>query len=203
MIKILGKLPKTVHLAISGGVDSMVSYDFLSKNHNVVPLFFHHGTENSENAYKFLQSIFKNKLIAGKITREKQSDESLEEYWRKERYKFLEEYKENYLITAHHLDDNVENWIFSSLHGKPKLIQWYNNLCYRPFLLNRKEEFYKWAEYHKVCYIEDQSNNDLSKKRNYIRKELIPKVLNVNPGIYKVIYKKTMNNYFSQVEDKL
>ena len=45
MIKIQGKIPRRVTVAVSGGVDSMACLDFLRRKHNVIAAFFHHGTE--------------------------------------------------------------------------------------------------------------------------------------------------------------
>ena len=54
-----------------------------------------------------------------------------------------------YLVTAHHLNDVVEGWIWSSMHGEGKIIEPEQsfmtddgNLCYliRPFLLSKKRE---------------------------------------------------------------
>ena len=41
-----------------------------------------------------------------------------------------------------------------------------------------------------VPYINDPSNKDTSLRRNYIRHELMPHALEVNPGIFKMISKK-------------
>ena len=40
-----------------------------------------------------------------------------------------------------------------------------------------------------VPFIEDPSNTDISYMRNYIRHEMMPKVLKVNPGIKKTVRK--------------
>ena len=48
------------------------------------------------------------------------SGESLEEHWRNERYKFL--HSDDPVITGHNLDDVIEWYLFSSLHGQSKII---------------------------------------------------------------------------------
>jgi len=57
MIKLSFKLAKSITVALSGGVDSVAVTDFLSCKHNVSCAFFHHGTENSERAYKFVSEF--------------------------------------------------------------------------------------------------------------------------------------------------
>jgi len=41
-----------------------------------------------------------------------------------------------------------------------------------------------------IPWIEDDTNTDTCYTRNYIRHEMLPHVLNVNPGIHKTIAKK-------------
>ena len=69
--------------------------------------------------------------------REKTSRESQEEYWRDIRYDWLERCTERDVITGHHLDDCVETWVWSSMHGTGKIIPYSrNDRIFRPFRLN-------------------------------------------------------------------
>ena len=47
-----------------------------------------------------------------------------------------------------------------------------------------------WADLKNVDFVEDDTNNDTCYTRNYIRHEMMPNVLRVNPGIHKTIAKK-------------
>ena len=62
---------------------------------------------------------------------------------------------------------------------------------FRPFRLNRKEDFINWAEQHQVPYLDDPTNSDLDTKfsRVYVRMFLVPNMLHVNPGLHKVVKK--------------
>jgi tRNA(Ile)-lysidine synthase len=193
LIQVQGKLPREVYIACSGGVDSMAVVNFLMNNHKVNLLFFDHDTETSASAKQFLQDYFEFKdvvLHIGNISRERQKNESKEEFWRNERYKYFNQFTDAPVITCHHLDDCVETWIWSSLHGEGKLIPYHNKNVMRPFRLNRKMEFENWCRVKHVPWIEDASNNDTKYMRNFIRHEIVPKVLVVNPGLHKVIAKK-------------
>ena len=192
MIKLQGKLPREVYVACSGGVDSMAAVDFLRNNHDVTVCYFDHGTEHGAQAYEFLaQYCTYNNLpmLVGKISREKQAEESQEEFWRNERYKFFHSLNAE-VITAHHLDDCVETWVWSSMHGEGKIIPYRNRNVIRPFRGTRKRDFELWTDLKAVLYLEDDSNTDVCYTRNYIRHEMMPHVLKVNPGIHKVIAKK-------------
>jgi len=199
MIRIQGSLNRKLNVACSGGVDSMAVVDFLLRNHDVNLMFFDHGTETSKDAREFLLDEFvpNAKVPEGReltieieqISRAKKVRESWEEYWRNERYKWFYAHKKT-VITCHHLDDCVETWIWSSLHGNPDVIHYRNNNVIRPFRLNRKQEFINWCRRKYVKWIEDVSNEDTGYMRNYIRHEMIPKALVVNPGLHTVIRKK-------------
>ena len=189
MIQIQGKLEREIWIACSGGVDSMAVVDFLSNNHKVNLMFFDHGTQTSYEAKEFLKEHYRENLAIGEINRDKRQDESWEEYWRNMRYEWFHSFDVP-IITCHHLDDCVETWIWSSLNGTGKIIPYSNRNVIRPFRLNRKLEFLNWARRKNVDWIEDTSNDDPKYMRNFIRHEIIPKALIVNPGLHTVISKK-------------
>jgi tRNA(Ile)-lysidine synthase len=196
MIQIQGKLEREVYVACSGGVDSMAVVDFLMKNHKVNLMFFDHGTETSRDARSFLEDRYYPSinyagmnLEIGNITRLKNKSESWEEYWRTQRYEWFHSFDVP-VITCHHLDDCVETWIFTSLNGEGRIIPYANKNVIRPFRLNRKSEFTNWCRNKNVSWIEDTSNEDTGYMRNFIRHEIIPKAMIVNPGLHKVIRKK-------------
>ena len=192
MIKILGSIPRKITVACSGGVDSMVLLDFLRRNHTVEAAFFNHGTESSKLAQEFLSEFCSRteiKLHLGLIsTTSRGPGQSPEEFWREERYRFLEQFES--VATAHHLDDVAETWVWSSLHGTSSLIPYRRGNVFRPLLLNRKYDLEDWARRKNVEWIEDNSNNDTGYTRNYIRHELMAGVLRVNPGIHTMLRKK-------------
>jgi tRNA(Ile)-lysidine synthase len=196
MIKLQGKLPRHLFLACSGGIDSMAALDFLRRNHEVTVCYFDHGTDHSRRAFDFLveyTALQGLPLMHSKILRDKNKDESWEEFWRNQRYQFLHKLR-GPVVTAHHLDDCVETWIMSSLHGTGKWIPYRRDNVIRPFRLNRKRELELWADLKGVPYLEDDSNKDTCYTRNYVRHEMMPHVLRVNPGIHKTIRKKVISD---------
>lgn len=198
MIKLQGKLPRRIYLACSGGVDSMAALDFLRRNHQVHVLHFDHGTAHSEEAKSFIDN-YCNKhqllLTIDNISGTVPPGPSREEWWREQRYQFLDRFKSHPVITCHHLDDCVETWIWSSLNGTGKWVPYRRGNVIRPFRLNRKRDLKLWAELNNVPWIEDDSNKNVQYTRNYIRHEMMPHVLKVNPGIHKTIAKKVKDDY--------
>lgn len=190
MIKLLYPLPRQLTVAFSGGLDSVAVVDFLSRNHDITCAFFHHNTENSEQAMKFVAHFCADRnlpLLFGTCKTEKDKKESMEEYWRRERYGFLEELGP--VVTAHHLDDCVETYVWSALHGTPKVIPLVRKNVIRPFLTTPKSEFRNWCDRNNLKWCEDLSNEDTKYMRNYVRKYIIPHALQVNPGLGTVVKK--------------
>lgn len=175
----------------------MAVVDFLRKNHDVTILYFNHGDDVSVKEEKLLTEYFLNTDVhvhIGHTIREKYKDESQEEYWRNERYRYFHSITSQ-VITCHHLDDCVETWIWSSLNGDSKIIPYSNLNVIRPFRLNKKQEFIAWCVAKNIPWIEDETNKDTKFMRNFIRHELMPKALVVNPGLCKVIAKKVTEDY--------
>lgn len=196
MIKLLHKVPNKIGVAFSGGVDSTAAIDFLSRKRDVTCLFFHHGTHTSDLAFNFVSKFCRDRnlpMYMGVISAEKDKYLSPEEFWRIERYKFLESFSLP-VVTAHTLDDSVETYVFSALHGTPKLIPYSRNNIIRPFLLTRKHDLVHWCKQRRISWLEDETNNDVKYMRNLIRHELMPNILRVNPGIHSTVKKLILNS---------
>lgn len=177
-------------LACSGGADSMAALAFLRNGrHDFAVAHFHHGTEHADEALNFVTKQCLNLKIPmhiGYISGNKKPEESPEEYFRRERYTFLSSFNKT-VITAHHLDDCVETWMFSCIHGKPKLISYRTSLCIRPFLTTSKQEMQEFVIKNGLEWVEDPTNKESKYPRNCIRNEMIPVVEKINPGIRSMI----------------
>jgi len=192
MIKLLGKLPVNPVIALSGGVDSMAIADFVARSRSVQCAFFHHGTHASDAAEKVVTDYCNKRgwlLRKSCIGTIRPDDLSPEEHWRNERYAALDQIPQP-VITGHHLDDCIETYLWSMLHGTAKLVPYRRNNVIRPFLLTPKADLRAWAERNDVPWIDDASNTDTKYIRNYVRHELMPHALHVNPGLAKVIARK-------------
>lgn len=206
MIRLTHNIPhvNVLKIAFSGGVDSLVAAHFYRRRTDVVLCHFNHGCEYSDQIAE--ECIEKAKelelpIIIGNIRRKRKKNQSLEEFWRRERYRFLYEESGVDVVTAHHLDDAIETWVWSSLHGESKLIHPMRayevndkyNWLHRPFLLTPKRELVEYAERHGLKAVHDPYNEELHLTRNYIRHNMMEHVLKVNPGIEKVIRKKYLD----------
>ena len=93
MIRILGKIPQNVCIAVSGGRDSMAVLDFFRRGRkNVVVLHYNHGTEHAKDAQQCVAHYCKEHeipLCVGQNTDSKPKDQSWEEFWRNKRDQWL------------------------------------------------------------------------------------------------------------------
>ena len=113
-------------LAVSGGIDSMVLFDLFLKNNinfSVASCNFQLRGKDSDNDLKFVEIIcIKNNINFYSTVLEVDKFSSMRKIStqmaaRELRYDFfkkiLEKYKYSYIVTAHHLDDNIETIIFN------------------------------------------------------------------------------------------
>lgn len=196
MFRLLNSVPRDVAVACSGGMDSMVALDFLIRGKkNITVLHFDHGTDHAKEAAAFVRHYCReNKLPLhfGQLTGKCPGTQSAEEFWRDERYAFFKGCALQVpLVSAHHLTDVIEWWLFTSLHGAPKIIPYERLDCnmIRPFLLVTKKEIQRWALKNKVPHVEDPSNENPQHMRNFIRHSLLPQAFHVNPGLEKTMRK--------------
>lgn len=195
MIRVQGKIPRKIGVAVSGGVDSMCILDFLRQNHDVTVYHFNHGSKNADTFEKFVRSMCKKlelPIKIGDLKNPKNKDQSQEEYWREERYSWFREQDET-IVLGHHLDDCVESYLFNMCHGKDYTIPYRHHNCIRPFRLNKKEKIVERLKNRLelgITWLEDPTNIDERFKRNYIRFNFLPEAISVNPGLYKVIAKR-------------
>lgn len=177
----------------------MAALDFACRGgRDVRVLHFDHGTPHAAEARAFLEAHCEARgldLVVSGLRRERGTGESLEEYWRSERIRFFKvQSGHGPIVTAHHLDDAVEWWIFTSLHGDPRVMPVENRESgvIRPFLATEKSELVEWCEKKGVPFILDPSNNSRDYMRNRIRHDIMPHALSVNPGLRKVVRKKIL-----------
>ena len=96
----------------------------------------------------------------------------------------IKEFDYNYVLTAHHLNDDVETFIINltrgtgldGLSGIPKV----NNTIIRPLLPFSREEIHTYALAEKIIWREDASNASDKYLRNSIRHHIIPRLEDLN-----------------------
>lgn len=93
----------------------------------------------------------------------------------------------NWLLTAHHADDNAETVLMNffrgtGLHGLTGMPVKAGNIR-RPLLEFLKEELISFAKENKLEFVEDSSNQSIKYTRNFFRHEIIPAISKVYPQV--------------------
>ena len=150
------------------------------------------------------------------ILKERKKGESLEEAARRVRFKVMGEIAKKERIRkialGHHLDDQVETFLFRLLKGTSlsglsvmRLRSYRENLeIIRPLLPFPRREIEIYLEKESLLPIQDSSNFDLKIPRNFIRHKVIPLLEEVNPHFREKIYSLTQliqneEDYFSSL----
>ena len=197
MLRVLGKLPRELVVAVSGGPDSMAILDFLNNSHKVTAYYFDHGTKFGIEGYSFLKDYCGKKnipLVVDYISSSRPKGKSMEEHWRDERYKCFHAF-DFPVITGHHLNDVIEWFLFSSMHGQGKVMPYKNKNVFRPFISTPKSKLLDWCESKEVPYLVDPSNENRDFMRSIIRHDIMPHAKMVNPGIEKTFKKMVEREY--------
>ena len=187
-------------IAISGGVDSVVLFHLLHKLNYDVSLahcnFKLRGKESDldEKFIKNLNQISSNQIFTISFDTEKYAKEhklSTQIAARELRYnwfqKLITEHKFEYVLTAHHADDNLETFLIHLTRGSglegftgiPKV----NGNIVRPLLAFSREEILNYAKDYDLEWREDASNASNKYIRNKIRHQVLPVLKDINPSI--------------------
>jgi tRNA(Ile)-lysidine synthase len=92
----------------------------------------------------------------------------------------------SWIITAHHLDDNIETVLMNFFKGTGiaglRGILFRQGRILRPLIFADKEDLRRFALAQQLKWVEDSSNESVKYTRNYFRHEVIPLIQKVYPG---------------------
>ena len=199
----------SILVSFSGGVDSIVLVSLLLElreeyGFRVTLMHFNHNAHvKAEICEKFCRSFTINNNIEyfnrDLFINQKDNFESSS---REKRYTELniiaDKIRSHLIFTAHHLDDQIEtlymkmldhsDWI-SKIGIREKL-----GKIRRPLLTVRKKEIKQIAIDKKISWIEDPTNNDLSFRRNLVRKALLPRAIKLNKKLESQLLGESQNS---------
>lgn len=186
-------------IAVSGGLDSMVLLDLISKTNiefAVAHCNFQLREDESDADENFVKFYCEANSIQGFFqkfnTMQFAEDEkvSIQVAARKLRYEWFYELlaTENFdfVVTAHHLDDQLETFLihFSRGTGLDGLtgIPSQNDKIIRPLLTFSRAEIETFAKENNLKWREDSSNASDKYVRNKIRHQVVPILKELNPS---------------------
>lgn len=192
-------------LALSGGVDSVVLLDLLTRQKptlDIIIAHFDHGIRPDSNKdRKLAKQLAKNYGLKFIYEEGRLGENASEDKARQARYKFLlnavKDTKAISLITAHHQDDLIETAIINIIRGTNRrgLSSIFNPEINRPLLNYSKKEIIAYAKKHNLKWREDPSNKDVKYLRNYVRLNIMPKLKKADrQKLLKIINKQLKIN---------
>jgi tRNA(Ile)-lysidine synthase len=188
------KTGETVVVALSGGADScalLLSLLDLAEHYGlkIIVAHFNHGLRGGESdgdeafcrslAQQFCLIFVTEKMCYTSIPQGK----SPEDYFRQERYRFLEQvaaqYQAGKIALGHHINDQAETVLInllrgSGLDGLKGFLPIRDNKYIRPLMEVSRTEINDFLHATGVQCREDSSNNNQVYLRNRVRGELIP-----------------------------
>lgn len=183
-------------VGLSGGRDSVVLLHSLSQlasseggAMNLSAVHVHHGISPNADAWAdFCVELCQTCGVPLEIVRvdvPRDSGEGLEAAARRMRHGVFAARDADWLTLAHHRDDQAETVLLNLLRGAgiagaagmlPERPQARGPALIRPLLDVPRSEIEAYAVAHGLRWIDDESNEDVHYRRNFLRREIIPRL---------------------------
>ena len=175
-------------VGVSGGSDSMALLDIgLKAGLNISVAHVNYQLRNEESERESLivkQYCLENKLNFYYKEAKINLLKNLQNETREVRYQFFNDLAEenimDYILTAHHQNDNHETFLFKALKGNSigslKGIPERNGIILRPLLQFTKAQLLIYVQENNIKYGTDSSNLTSKYERNFIRNEVFKKL---------------------------
>jgi tRNA(Ile)-lysidine synthase len=202
-------------LAVSGGVDSVVLCDLCHHagySFQIAHANFQLRGEESMMDECFVKGLSQQYHVHLHVNRfdtksySKQHNVSIQVAARELRYEWFNELMQQglqYVLTAHHADDNIETVLMNFFRGTGiaglRGMQAIHGNVIRPLLPFTKKELLAYAKEKKLNWREDSSNSSDKYSRNYFRNAVLPMVYKVYPEAEQNLFHNITR--FSEAED--
>ena len=187
-------------IAISGGIDSVALAHLCQKsnlNFSLAHCNFNLRAEESNKDEAFVEELAEDLDVEVFIQNfdteayAKAHKRSIQMAARELRYDWFKELAEqlkyDYILTAHHADDNLETFLINftrgtglnGLTGIPMI----NDNIVRPLLPFSRAQIEAYVKEHQISWREDASNASRKYLRNKLRHEVVPILKEINPQL--------------------
>lgn len=183
-------------IAVSGGVDSCVLLDVITK-HRKDGLFVAHVNHNlrgaeSDTDEEFVRSLAKKHAIPF-FSKKLEPAPKSEDEGRKARYAFFAEIKQklgiDWIALAHHKDDQIETMFMQMARGTQgfsPMQEFSTDGKWRPLLSFTKMEITDYAQKQGIKWREDSTNTQNDYTRNRLRNTVLPELRAINSNFDEV-----------------
>ncbi len=221
-LRAAGVVPGDLLLGLSGGLDSMVLLDVLAAMRgwqSIELSAMHVNHQLSPHADGWAQLCAERCASYGvplrvvRVEVHRSAADGLEAAARAARYAVFREQQADAIVLAHHLDDQAETLLLQLLRGAGprglaamplvrammpgRLLR-----LVRPLLSVPRTELVEYARQHRLRWVDDESNFDTGRDRNYLRHEVLPRIGARFPG-YRQAWRRASRNVadLSEVAD--
>ncbi len=186
-------------LAFSGGLDSRVLLHLLVQVKKNLPFqlaaqHVHHGlSANADGWADACENICTQLNIPLTINKVKVSKQGLgtEAAAREARYHALLQTDADFILLAHHQDDQAETFLLQLARGAGVKglagMAAVNGKLLRPLLDKPRKVLLDYAKQHRLTWVEDETNADGKFDRNFMRHEILPVLAKQYPAIRQTI----------------
>jgi tRNA(Ile)-lysidine synthase len=195
-------------VAYSGGADSTallhLVHALYANNIAIRAIHINHGIQADSDKWQAHCQLSCQQLGIPLIVEQAQLKDSSENSCRQARYGFFKQHLNKYemLLTAHHAQDQAETILLKLLRGTgvkglcgiDALKKFNHGFIARPLLTLQPQELQDYLHNKQIKWIEDDSNNDDSYKRNFIRNQIIPALQNTFPNAINNITRSANNS---------
>jgi tRNA(Ile)-lysidine synthase len=202
-------------LAVSGGLDSMVLLQLMQKmasplNFVIAVANVHHG-ESENTDFRNQSSLFIADTCAklgleyfrlGPSPEVLKSESQLRDYRYSELRSCMNKNKFDFIVLAHHSDDLLETRLLRLLRGVGieglLAMQTYDRPLLRPLLNFSRSELLNYAQSEGLAHLEDPTNSENDKLRNWVRNSWLMSLEEHLPGS-KLSLARSLENIASEL----
>lgn len=206
-------------LGLSGGVDSVVLLHLLAQisprfSWQLNALHVHHGiSPHADDWSAFCSELCAQHAIPLQIEKVDISplrDMGVEAAARQLRHAALARQPVDFIVLAHHRDDQAETMLLQLLRGAsvrggsamPMLKPGHDGpSLLRPLLESDRSELEAYAREHGLRWVEDESNEDVSYPRNFLRHQVLPVLEQCFPAYRTTLARSA--RYFAEAAELL
>jgi tRNA(Ile)-lysidine synthetase-like protein len=211
-------------IAVSTGADSMsLLYAFLLLKDEyqlriTVAHVNHKKRKQSDEEEQYIREFSDKHHIQCYVETLKDTEyDNFQSYARQQRYQFfqkvMEETESDYLVLAHHAEDNIETILMRILRGSSlrgysgmdEVMPYHGKLLIRPLMGCLKEELIAFLDAADIRYYQDLSNFEDTYTRNRIRKEIIPLLYKEDSHVHEKFseFSETLKEASTIVDDRV